>query len=143
MLGRCCSLKRCVSVCPGDEGRLPAAPLPPLLALHLGPPPARPLVRVEADEDGGEGTGAVPEAAHGQEGAPGPTPEAEEETEELDPGEDGTGRVHGPMSGTGTETGTGGATQHADGQGTASSVCLEGTLVLQPWLLWPAVLYFV
>lgn len=61
--------------------------------------------------------GAVPEAAHGQEGVPDPTPEVEEETEELDPGEDGTGRDHGPMSEKGTETGTGGAIQHADAQG--------------------------
>lgn len=62
---------------------------------------------------------AAPGAALGQEGVPDLIPEVEEEMEELDPGGDGTGRVHGPMSETGIETGTEGAIQHADAQGKA------------------------
>lgn len=109
-------LKRCVSVCPGDEGPLPAAPLPlppaPPLAPLLAPPP----VRTVPGEDAGEGMGVVPGPVRGRDGAPDLTPGAEEGTEGPHPGGDvsGRGRTTETESERETETGIGDDTPHED-----------------------------
>lgn len=118
-------LKHCNFACPGDEGHLPVAPLPPPPAPHLGLPLA--LLPIHAEpgvEEGGE-MGIVHEADHGRDGVPDLTPEAEEGMEEVDPGEGVTGHDQGPMIETGSERGsekeTDDDTLHADGQGTRTS----------------------
>lgn len=132
-------LKQRVSVCPGDEGHPPVAPLPLPPTPHLGPPLALLPVHAVADMDGGGGMGGDPGPDRGQDGVPGLTPGVEEGTEGPHPGGDVTGHDHGPMTetesetgtgketeteigteierGTGTGTGTGDDTQHADVQG--------------------------
>lgn len=118
-------LKQRVSVCPGDEGPPPVAPLPPPPAPHLGRPLALLPVHAVPDVDAGEGMGGDPGPDRGRDGVPDLTPEVEEGTEGPDPGGDVTGHGRGPTAETeserGTETergtGTGDDTQHADERG--------------------------
>lgn len=109
--------------CSGDEGHPQAAPLPPHLARHPGPPLGHHPVHAEPDEDTGEETAGAPGVTRDRDGAPGLAPEVEEGTE--DPGGDVTGQGRVPTTETGTEAeietgtekGTGDDIQHADEQG--------------------------
>lgn len=98
-----------VSVCPGDEGRPPVVPLPPV-PVHLGRPlpclPAHGITDVEGGTAGGR------ERAHGQGAALGHTPVAG-----LDP--EGGGHDLGPTTEAGPEieTETGDDTHHTDERG--------------------------
>lgn len=95
-------VKLCICVCLGDEGHLPVDPPPP----HLGPPLAHLPAHDEPGGVGGEEMGTGQGVTHGRDGVPGPTPEVEEATEDLDHGGDMTGQDHGPTTETDTETGT-------------------------------------
>lgn len=90
-----------VSACPGDEGRPPVAPLPPVP--RLGPPlaclPAHGIT--VTDVEGGTAGGRA--RAHGQGDVLGHTPAA---GEGLDLEGGASGRDLGPTSETGPETGT-------------------------------------
>lgn len=114
-------LRRCVSVCPGDEGPPPVAPLPPPPAPHLAPPLAPLPVRAVPGEDGEEGMGVVPGPARGRDGAPDLTHGAEEGTEGPHRGGDVSERSRGPTTEcereTETETGIGDDTLHEDERG--------------------------
>lgn len=130
-------LKQCVSVCPGDEGHPPVAPLPLPPAPQLGPPLALLPVHAVLDVDAGGGTGGDPGPDHDQGGVLGLTPAVEEGTEGPHPGGDATGHDHGPTTETETEsvrgteigTGTGEDSQHADGRG-KTPPCLPTVLQL-------------
>lgn len=105
-----------VSACPGDEGRPPVAPLPPVP--HLGPPlaclPAHGTTVM--DVEGGTAGGRAHARAHGQGGVLGHTPVAGEGPD-LEGG--ASGRDLDPTIETGpeTETETGDDTHHTDEQG--------------------------
>lgn len=115
-------LKLLLSVCPGDEGRPPVVPLPPLPVPHLGRPLALLPVRAAPGAAAGGETGGARGLRRGRGGVPDPIPGVEEGP---DPGGDGTGHDRGPTTeterekgtGTGTETGTGGDTQLAGERG--------------------------
>lgn len=110
-------LKQFVSVCPGDEGHPPVAPLPHPHIPHLGPPLALLPVHVAPGVDAGKGMGGD----RGREGVPGLTLGVEGGTGGPDPGGDVTGRDRGPTTETGSETetgsGTGDGTRHANERG--------------------------
>lgn len=112
-------LKHYVSVCSGDEGPPPVAPLPRPLVPHPAPPLAPLPVHTALGEDGEGGTAVAPGPAHGRDGAPDLTPGAEEATEVERPGGDVSG--HGPTteteSETETETGTDDDTLHDEERG--------------------------
>lgn len=129
-------LKQRVSVCPGDEGHPPVAPLPPPPTPHLGPPLALLPVHAVPDVDGGEGMGGDPGPDRGRDGVPDLTPGVEEGTEGPGPGGDATGHDRGPTTEsergteTGTETGTEDDTQRADELGKTPR-CLPTVIDLQ------------
>lgn len=102
-----------VSVCPGDEGRPPVVPLPPV-PVHLGPPLACLPAHGITDTDVEGGTAGGRERARGQGAALGHTPVAG-----LDPEEGASGHDLGPTTETGPEieTETGDDIHHTDERG--------------------------
>lgn len=135
-----------VSVCPGDEGRPPAVPPPPVP--HLGPLLACPPAPAITDTDAEGGTAGGRGRARGRGDAPGPTLAA---GEGLDPGGDATGHGLGlglgPTTGAepepeiGTGTGTGDDTPHTDEQGFTLRL-LSGRCFIPPPPVQPADVFF-
>lgn len=111
-------LKLLLSVCPGDEGRPPVVPLPPLPVPRLGPPLALLPVHAATGVDAGGETGGARGPRRGRGGVPDLIPGVEEGP---GPGGDGTGHDRGPTTETesekGTGTGTGDDIQLADERG--------------------------